>query len=221
MSILAGRSAGKEAAYFFNETKQALVKHRLANKSTTPPPHPPSSTADQADILPEIMRHSLPPKLFASSSPSSSSSSSSQSSSTTLLTASKWALPTNPKPTTVSSDKLNPLRAYVSLPQVTFGPKRWQLPNEEGSVVASTANDLRNDRYGSAHVNPDKLKAAAQGLVLGKLLSFDDSRLDDIRTKGKDLAQPRLETIREQISPLRTWQSLNFPTHFDIQFPII
>jgi len=28
---------------------------------------------------------------------------------------------------------------------------------------------------------------------------------DDIRTKGKDLFQPKLESMKEQVEPLRTW----------------
>ena len=39
---------------------------------------------------------------------------------------------------------------------------RWELPEHENSVLASTANELRNDRY--SQVNPEKLKAAAEGL---------------------------------------------------------
>lgn len=39
---------------------------------------------------------------------------------------------------------------------------RWQLPNSEGAVMASTANDLRQDKH--ATINPEKLKAAAAGL---------------------------------------------------------
>lgn len=43
---------------------------------------------------------------------------------------------------------------------------RWQLPNSEGAVVASTANDLRQDKH--APINPEKLKAAAAGLTQSK-----------------------------------------------------
>lgn len=39
---------------------------------------------------------------------------------------------------------------------------RWQLPQTEHSVSASTANELRQDRH--APINPEKLKAAAEGL---------------------------------------------------------
>lgn len=39
---------------------------------------------------------------------------------------------------------------------------------------------------------------------------MDDSDVvqpDDILTKGKDIIQPRLETFKEQLSPLRIWVS--------------
>ena len=43
---------------------------------------------------------------------------------------------------------------------------RWQLPTAENAVLASTANELRRDKY--TPVNPEKLKAAAAGLSQGK-----------------------------------------------------
>lgn len=42
--------------------------------------------------------------------------------------------------------------------------RRWQLPESENSVSASTANELRQDRHATA-INPEKLKAAAEGLT--------------------------------------------------------
>lgn len=42
---------------------------------------------------------------------------------------------------------------------------RWKLPPAGSSVLASTANELRQDRY--THANPEKLKAAADGLANG------------------------------------------------------
>lgn len=124
MSFLAGRSAAAEGAYFLQESKQAV--ERLSQKypsSSSSSPSIPSKThaseAQTADVLHEVLRHSIPikpshhhpqsslPSLSASSKWRSSSSSSSSSS--------------HPSP---SSDALNPLRAYVSMPQVTFGPKR-------------------------------------------------------------------------------------------------
>lgn len=220
MSFLAGRLAGKEGAFFFQESKHAV--NRLAEKSATTVKNlaPPSSSStieheSQADVLPEVLRHSLPSKIFGKPYEPSS-----------LSTSSKWALRSDHpnSSSTVSPDVLNPLRAYVSLPQVTFGPKRWELPSEEHSVLASTANEMRKDRYTT--INPDKLKAAAEGLTyIGKafavataivfggatlVFSLAASKLDlrnggDIRTKGKDLVQPKLDVIREHFVPLKTW----------------
>lgn len=116
MSFLGGRLAGKEGAFFFEESKHAVT--RLAQKINKNPSSSPSANQESAaspDVLPEILRHSLPSKIFHS--PSSADSS--------LSNSSKWVLPTDPNKTnSVSPDALNPLRAYVSLPQVTFGPKR-------------------------------------------------------------------------------------------------
>ncbi|KAJ9170044.1 hypothetical protein P3X46_018180 [Hevea brasiliensis] len=217
MSFLAGRLAGKEAAYFFQESKHAV--NRLAEKSIPTSKNLPSSPLSsehesQADVLPEVLRHSLPSYIYGKPSDSSS-----------LSTASKWALHSHvSKASTVSPDALNPLRAYLSLPQVTFGPKRWELPSQENSVLASTANEMRKDRY--TPINPEKLKAAAEGLTqIGKAFAvataivfggaavvfslavsmLDLHNSDDIRTKGKDLVQPKFDIIREQLVPLKTW----------------
>ncbi|CAH8385942.1 unnamed protein product [Eruca vesicaria subsp. sativa] len=95
VSFLGGRLAGKEAAYFFQESKPAV--NRIAEKSlpTTAKKLPPSPSDIQPDVLPEVLRHSLPPRLYG------------------------------PR-----LDILNPLRGCVSLPQVTFGSRRFQLyPN--------------------------------------------------------------------------------------------
>ncbi|KAL2340212.1 hypothetical protein Fmac_008152 [Flemingia macrophylla] len=44
------------------------------------------------------------------------------------FSASKWVLPSIPKThSLVPTDTLNPLHAYFSLPQVTFGPKRRNI----------------------------------------------------------------------------------------------
>ncbi|KAJ4730085.1 Coiled-coil domain-containing protein 21, putative isoform 2 [Melia azedarach] len=220
MSFLAGRLAGKEGAYFFQESKQAV--NRLAEK--TPPatikdvnlPNLTSSAQREipAEVLPEVLRHSLPSKIFGRPPDPSS-----------LSTASKWVLPAGQNNgSNVSPDALNPLRAYVSLPQVTFGPKRWELPNQEHSVLASTANELRRDKY--TPINPEKLKAAAEGLqYVGKafvaatvivfggasvIFGYTASKLemhntDEIRTKGKDFVQPKFDIIREQLTPIKTW----------------
>lgn len=47
---------------------------------------------------------------------------------------------------------------------------RWQLPEAANTVSASTANESRLDRY-ATHVNPEKLKAAGEGLAHGTFSS--------------------------------------------------
>ncbi|EYU43125.1 hypothetical protein ABFS82_08G116500 [Erythranthe guttata] len=242
MSFLAGRVAGAEGAYFLQESKQAVArilqtqKKNNNTKLLNPIPEennellPSSSSSSAADVLPEVLRHSLPSKFFYSPLQNSSSSSFSD--------TSKWVLKPDPKVgvnSGVSPDALNPLRAYVSLPQVTFGPKRWQIPNSENSVVASTANDLRNDKYST--ISSDKLKAAVAGLsqigsafAVATAIVFGGTALifgltasklemhngDDIRNKGKDLVQPKLEIFKEQLTPLRTWaEDLSKKWHFE------
>ncbi|KMT12648.1 hypothetical protein BVRB_4g091070 [Beta vulgaris subsp. vulgaris] len=226
MSFLAGRLAGKEAAYFFEESKHVVARMVQKTPKTKTQINPNSnsnsdsdslSQAEAADILPEVLRHSLPPKIFRSDPLSDSS----------LSTSAKWDIRNTsnaPLSSSVSSDVLNPLRAHLSLPQLTFGPKRWQLPTPESSVTASTANDLRFEYH--TQVNPEKVRAAAEGLAhIGKAFAiataiifgsaaltfgFAASKLDiytsdDLRTKGKDLVQPKLETIKQHVSPLRDW----------------
>ncbi|XP_074320453.1 uncharacterized protein LOC141657200 [Silene latifolia] len=226
MSFLAGRLAGKEAAYFFEESKHAVT--RLAQKTnknpSSPIPNPNSSitnpnsnsAGESVDVLPEILRHSLPSKIYRQDPLSDFSSN---------FASPKWALPnSNPQSFGVSPDVLNPLRGYVSLPQVTFGPKRWQLPTADSSVVASTANDLRQEQY--THVNPEKVRAAAEGLthigmafaaataiIFGSAaltfglaaLKLDVHSIDDIQAKAKDIFHPKFETFKEGLHPLRDW----------------
>ncbi|KAM0941751.1 hypothetical protein DsansV1_C16g0141981 [Dioscorea sansibarensis] len=212
MNFLAGRLAATEGAFFLQESKQAVG--RIASKLPSPAKQPPQPSGarefdqDAADVLPEILRHSVPLKGTAEASEST-------------LTASKWALKGSSSPSPfVSPDVLNPLRAYVSLPQATFGPKRWQLPVEHPTFLASTANELRRDRYPS--VNPEKLKAVTTGFsligtafalattvvfggaaIVAWQLQIND--MDNIRKKGKDLLLPGAERVREQVGPLRIW----------------
>ncbi|KAD2394424.1 hypothetical protein E3N88_41401 [Mikania micrantha] len=182
MSFLVGRlAAGKEGAYFLQESKHAVG--RLVEKNNKPTTgvtnRPPVATIhdNDADTLPEILKHNLPSGIFR---PPSAS---------TLSTGSKW-----------------------------------QLPNTESSFSASTANELRTDKH--TPMNPEKLKAAAVGLsqiakafAAATAIVFGGATLtiglavsqlelhttDDIRAKGRDIVQPKFESIKEQVAPLRTW----------------
>ncbi|XP_020244347.1 uncharacterized protein LOC109822540 [Asparagus officinalis] len=212
MSILAGRLAATEGSYFLRESKQAVG--RLSNKKTPPQSQNPNRIeSESADVLPEILRHSIPLKGIPPESDPS------------LSTTSKWLLKSNPSSNSVSPDALNPFRAYVSLPQATLGPKRWQVPDEQPTVSASKANELRKDRY-SQQIDSRKLKALVVGYSqIGKAFAVATTivfgggaavfvytahklqieNANDIRTKGKDLIQPGANILREQIVPLRTW----------------
>jgi hypothetical protein len=113
MSFLTGRiAAAKEGSYFLQESKNAVG--RLAKKlpASASPPGPPASVQTSPDVLPEILRHSIPIK--GTPPPAD----------TSLHASSRWTLPPG-EATGVSPDALNPLRSFVSLPQATFGPKRY------------------------------------------------------------------------------------------------
>ncbi|OEL35546.1 hypothetical protein BAE44_0003435 [Dichanthelium oligosanthes] len=150
MSFLAGRLAAKEGAYFLQESKTAVG--RLAEKLPAPASAPGrASVQPSPDVLPEILRHSVPIK--GTPPPPEPS----------LSASSRWALPPgSAEAAGVHPDAFNPLRSYVSLPQATFGPKRWQLPNEQPNYLASTANDRRRDRN-PPPMDPEKLKAVIAG----------------------------------------------------------
>ncbi|RWR83016.1 Coiled-coil domain-containing protein 21, putative isoform 2 [Cinnamomum micranthum f. kanehirae] len=225
MSFIAGRLAATESAYFFQESKHAVG--RLSEKKKLSPPSnatlKPKKTheeaaAHEADVLPEILRHSLPIKAFHYQPPSLP----------TISTASKWKASSSSSSLSFRPplyDAHNPLREVLCLPQVTFGPRRWNLPNEENSVVASTANELRRESM-QTHVDSKKVRAAEEGLSqIGKSLAIATTAVfggatvtfmltasklqvhnsEDFRAKGRELLQPRFEAIREQVGPLRDW----------------
>ncbi|KAI3928556.1 hypothetical protein MKW98_024157 [Papaver atlanticum] len=159
MSFLARRTASVEGAYFYQESKLAVS--RLVEKNKKNNPNFASSlnssisvveNETQADVLPEILKHSLPSKI---SEPFSESS---------ISTASKWNLPRDvSKVHSLSTEAINPFGSYIALPQVTLGPKRWRFPEGENSVFASTANDLRTDKY-NIYGDAEKLKAISAGI---------------------------------------------------------
>ncbi|RWW86818.1 hypothetical protein BHE74_00004388 [Ensete ventricosum] len=190
MSFLAGRLAAAEGAYFLHESRNAVG--RLAQKL----PPPPSGSTDgvkaltddavgTADVLPEILRHSLPIKGAAVPEPSS------------LSTSSKWLVHSSSSSSApVLSDSHNPLRAYISLPQATFGPKRY-------------APHL------SFQFSP--LLEQLQFLILFTFVP-NFVEIDDIKTKGRDLIQPGADMLKERMGPFRIWVCelllINFATNY-------
>ncbi|KAI3870483.1 hypothetical protein MKX03_022676 [Papaver bracteatum] len=221
MSFLARRTASVEGAYFYQESKLAVSrlveKDKKNNSNFASSLNSSISVVEnetQADVLPEILKHSLPLNI---SEPFSESS---------ISTASKWNLPRDvSKVHSLSSEAINPFGSYIALPQVTLGPKRWRFPEGENSVFASTANDLRTDKY-NIYGDAEKLKAISAGISQigasfaiatavvfgGAALAFGitASKLDihnseDIKTKGKDLLQPKFDGVRDQLVPMRVW----------------
>ena len=80
MSFLAGRLAAQEGAYFLQESKNAAgrLAQKLPTSATGPRPAPPPPSPD---VLPEILRHSIP--IRPTSPPSDPS----------LHGSTRWALP--------------------------------------------------------------------------------------------------------------------------------
>ncbi|XP_078443938.1 coiled-coil protein [Wolffia australiana] len=218
MSVLGRRLAAAEGAFFLQESKNAAGR-LAAQKKKKPgegPIQPPSEAATDglSDVLPEVLRHSLP--IIADCHAAASS----------LADAGRWALrrgaAASPPP---RAGAANPLLDYVSLPRVTLGPKRWQLPEGQSSALASTANELRRERC-PPHVDAEKLKAAAAGmsqigkafaiataLVFGGATSafvLTASKLqlrttEDFKNKGRDLIQPTAEIFQSRMAPFREW----------------
>ncbi|CAD6223458.1 unnamed protein product [Miscanthus lutarioriparius] len=190
MSFLAG-------GYFLQESKSAVG--RLAEKLPPSASAPGGASAQPSpDVLPEILRHSVPIK--GTPPPAEAS----------LSASSRWALPPGgAEAAGLHPDALNPLRSYVSLPQATFGPKR---DREVTMQPLSTGI-----RVGKAFI-------AATFLVFGgatavMLYTADKLQLhsvDDVKTKGKDALQPRADMIKEQIAPLRSWaEEMSRKWHFE------
>lgn len=63
-----------------------------------------------------------------------------------------------------------PLHLLLMITLEIFFSFRWQLPDAENSVQASTANELRRDKH--TFINPEKLKAAAVGMTQSKTKSL-------------------------------------------------
>lgn len=66
-----------------------------------------------------------------------------------------------------------------------FSPCRWRLPNTENSFSASTANDLRHDKYTA--INSERFKESVVGLSESKFLLM---RFAKTHIKQNDLKVP-------------------------------
>lgn len=231
MSFLAGRLAGTEGAFFAQQSKIAAARLReklgdAGSPSTSTAKKIGNYSESKADVLPEILSHSMPPYISSGQDASASSSLSLQSSLASVPSLSVRGRGGGGSHQLVGyhdPNVMNPLNAWVSLPRATFGPKRWMLPSEESSLQASTANESRQELT----VDTEKTKAAMEGFTaIGKAFAiatgivFGGTILvgtiltaklqlhtrDDIKREGKNLIQPKVEVIKERFMPVKTWE---------------
>lgn len=232
MSFLAGRLAGTEGAFFAQQSKIAAARLReklgdADSPSTSAAKKIGNYSESKADVLPEILSHSMPPYTYSGQDVSASSSlcmQSSLASVPSLSTRGKGGGGSDQLGGYHDPNVMNPLTAWVSLPRATFGPKRWTLPSEESSLQASTANELRQDLIASVDI--EKMKAATEGFsTIGKAFAiatgivFGGTILvgtiltaklqlhtrDDIKREGKNVIQPKVDVIKERFMPVKTW----------------
>ncbi|KAH8940781.1 hypothetical protein BDL97_14G002600 [Sphagnum fallax] len=233
MSFLAGRLAATEGAFFTQHSKQAAIALRQkidsspSPSSSSPKPSPNNNgfpvilSASEADVLPEVLRHSLPlqhvprvPQTQSATAPSSLAAS------LNLTLATREGAKTGGP----SGDGLRhglPVELFATAPQTFLGPKRWRLETAEVSALASTANEARTDIN-----NTTKQKAlmegyfvvtkafmVATGLVFGGALTtaaiagalLDIQSVKDIRTQGHEYFQPGVQRLQQSFEPLRLW----------------
>lgn len=188
MSFLRGRLAGAEGAYFYQETKHAVARLVQNNRNLPVSASKAASSAEhegQADVLPEVLRHSLPSKIFHQQ-PSDSS----------LSSASKWVLHSDPKATsTPSSNDMNPLRAYLSLPQVTFGPKRSVFFFLSCLVAEKLWGKCRNGKRFFEILGPTKQRTLCPTEARGLAFPCPRSLLDP---KGRSFSVRLLRECRKR-----------------------
>ncbi|KAI5054618.1 hypothetical protein GOP47_0029763 [Adiantum capillus-veneris] len=224
MSFLGWRAAASEGAFFSQTTKEAIARLReKAFKSSSPISAESSTTVPlsgikgaNADILPEILQHSLPEQHQYDPLPSSFSPSPS---SLASLASVKSSSPVPHR----RMDTVG-LTFLPTLPQASFGPRRWTPPDEEVTCLASTANEAR--REGTPTIDDAKAKALLEGygvvlkafliataivvggatvaiaIVVSKLQIHS---LDDIRIKSHEHMRPQMEAVRKHFEPWRQW----------------
>ncbi|MCO5605315.1 hypothetical protein L7F22_059497 [Adiantum nelumboides] len=225
MSFLGRRGAALEGAFFSQTSKEAIARLRekaakssspLAVESSTNAALAPEREAD-ADVLPEILQHSLPEQqqyddlLPSSLSPSPSS-------------LASLASPKSPSPVQHRRMDTTGLAFLPILPQASFGPRRWTPPDEEVKISASTANEARQE--GMPTINDAQAKALLEGygvvlkafliataIVVGGATAgiailvskLQLHSLEDVRIKGHEHLQPRIEAVRRRFEPWREW----------------
>ncbi|XP_057836515.2 uncharacterized protein LOC131046742 isoform X2 [Cryptomeria japonica] len=226
MSFLAGRLAGTEGAFFANQSKiaAARLREKLGDVNASPCPVPSSNDSSKADVLPEILRHSIP--LSSGNDTASTMSRHSSLASVSAIvrgnTSSGEQLQLGRHQSPDVLNAMNPLNAWISVPRATFGPKRWTLPAEELSLQASTANEIRKDH--STSIDTEKMKAAMEGFSTREWLSLNwwhvlagkhlltemgvtlrTVQCSDIQREGKAMIQPKVQAVRERFRPLKIW----------------
>eukprot|EP00252_Welwitschia_mirabilis_P012299 TRINITY_DN2729_c0_g1_i1.p1 TRINITY_DN2729_c0_g1~~TRINITY_DN2729_c0_g1_i1.p1 ORF type:complete len:230 (-),score=50.21 TRINITY_DN2729_c0_g1_i1:274-963(-) len=222
MSFLSTRMIGraKEGAYFAQQSKVAVsrMKEKIGSSETTSAVTTPEA---QADVLPEILSHSLPSEATEQKDSSLYSDASLASSSVIARTNKEGTDSVHPHH---DPEAINPLNAVLVFPKATFGPKRWHVPTDEPPLHASTANEMRQDH--TVHFDSENTKNVLEGYVyIGKAFAiatgivfggaallgtmivnkFDLHSREDIRREGKLFFEQKVKTLEEQLTPLKTW----------------
>lgn len=130
MSFLPGRLAASEGAFFNQHSKQVAIALREKLKISTPNPASPKSETSlkpsQADVLPEVLRHSLP------ISPTAAELRANISTSTPARSSLAASLKSVLKPRTVAQDgtvrtgitSIEAVDHFASVPRTSLGRKK-------------------------------------------------------------------------------------------------
>ncbi|KAG0555501.1 hypothetical protein KC19_12G173600 [Ceratodon purpureus] len=228
MSFLPGRLAATEGAFFNQHSKQAAIALKQKLKSSTPTPASSNSESvlkpSQADVLPEVLRHSLPIAPTAAEVAASNVISTPARSSLAASLNSVLGRRTAPQDGTARTGvpSIQAVDHLASVPQTSFGRKKWNIDAPDVQMVASTANESRLLTKDSV---VDQ-KAAMEGLFVvtkafavatafvfgGSIIAasvtasqHDVKSLDDLRTKGREYFTARAEQLKKRFEPLKSW----------------
>ncbi|KAF9608013.1 hypothetical protein IFM89_004894 [Coptis chinensis] len=181
MSFLAGRLAATEGAYFLKQSKQAVT--RLVSQTNNDNSKN-TLQEEKADVLHEVLRHSLATKIIIQPPPPESSLS--------IFTEKKNLLsPRHPNGFFIIKVLHRIFLRMLGIHFVLMFLCLESLWAPEVGMAFFTATTIV---FGGAVI--------AFGVTTSKLELHSS---DDIKTKGRDLIQPKFETIREQLNPLRIW----------------